>query len=73
MPTMILQIHLLFLPHLICGVLKLKCPLNLKPDEKKPLNFYRSGDTLISGIASFENLYDGSFLFDSAPIANNFL
>ncbi|KAK9405727.1 type-2 vomeronasal receptor [Crotalus adamanteus] len=66
---MVLLILLLLLPHLTCGVLKAKCPLHLVPDEVKPLNFYRSGDHLISGITSATTAKFLFYKFNRAPSA----
>ncbi|KAK9405725.1 type-2 vomeronasal receptor [Crotalus adamanteus] len=66
-------IILLLLSHIHCGMLRLKCPLNLKPDKKKLLYFYRPGEHVISGITNFKIASDlFSVWFDRAPIADWF-
>ncbi|XP_015684638.1 vomeronasal type-2 receptor 26-like [Protobothrops mucrosquamatus] len=70
---MILQILLLLLVHLICGMLKVECSLNLKSDEILQMNFYSSGDHLISGITSSTVTLSVKYRFNMAPPAKFYL
>ncbi|XP_077187403.1 vomeronasal type-2 receptor 26-like [Paroedura picta] len=47
-----LLLLLLLLPQAACGTRKAKCNLNLDKDELEPLNYYKPGDHLISGVVS---------------------
>ncbi|XP_029141356.1 vomeronasal type-2 receptor 26-like [Protobothrops mucrosquamatus] len=67
MPTMMI-IPLLLL-HITFGMLTLKCPLNLKPDQNVLLNFYRPGEHVIGGITNFKIVQDFFYdSFDTAPV-----
>ncbi|KAK9405726.1 type-2 vomeronasal receptor [Crotalus adamanteus] len=67
MPTMMIIPLLLF--HITFGMQTLKCPLNLKPDQKVLLNFYRPGEHVIGGITNFKIVKDYLYnSFDTAPV-----
>lgn len=52
MVPLLLLLLLLLLPHAACGVLRAKCPLNLKEDATEELNYYSPGDHIIGGLLS---------------------
>ncbi|XP_077187402.1 vomeronasal type-2 receptor 26-like [Paroedura picta] len=52
-----LLLLLLLLPQAACGTRKAKCNLNLDKDELEPLNYYKPGDHLISGVISTRKLF----------------
>ncbi|KAH0630473.1 hypothetical protein JD844_013522 [Phrynosoma platyrhinos] len=58
----------LLLPHCdLCRQLKRKCPLKQMMDRRTPLNYYRPGDYVISGITSTTNTVFSPFVFVQPP------
>ncbi|XP_048359660.1 vomeronasal type-2 receptor 116-like [Sphaerodactylus townsendi] len=70
MPPLLLLLWLLLLPH--CSARQTrqpKCPLNLPRNEIDPVNFYRPGDHLISGVVTLSHANFLHYLFRQPPLS----
>ncbi|XP_032998013.1 vomeronasal type-2 receptor 26-like [Lacerta agilis] len=65
----ILILLLLLMPHDVFGAAKVKCPLNLIPDENEAVNYYMPGDHLIGGVLSPKRGFFEPFLFSKPPLS----